>query len=428
MLFTPAEGAFAIGVIPVAVLLTISFWLAYYSVSPFNDYLGCSFWVFCYVFLLICPVYQDYLGVFPWQDNYTKSTITYSWFIVFLFCFCFSIGWYFSSKSKNKNLMLADGVDVPLGNIYLLYFISFLGLIYAFSNLGGVGVVFSAREEVFAVTTGDVVTTMITQAALRIPLFVCSLVLFDQILKSNKVYSVKNRIIVYSTIALVVVINNPISTPRFWFGCVILSYFLVYLSNMKGRWNFIFILMNLFLLLIVFPLASVFRKTTDVSLDDFLLKMDLSGTLVLSPDYDAFQQVINSVVTVQEVGNTYGSQILSAIFFWIPRSIWSEKSYSSGQYIGESLNYSFTNLSSPLVSEMYLDFGIIGVVLLSSLLGWFYYRLSSLSYSLGSFLCFFTAYQAYLQRGTLMSTLGFLTITIMCYLILFRYRLGRSNF
>jgi hypothetical protein len=75
---------------------------------------------------------------------------------------------------------------------------------------------------------------------------------------------------------------------------------------------------------------------------------------------------------VESQGLSLGFQALSAFLFFVPRGIWESKPISTGELVGEYLidqyDFSYSNLSNPLVSEGYINFGIIGVILAAILL------------------------------------------------------------
>ena len=73
---------------------------------------------------------------------------------------------------------------------------------------------------------------------------------------------------------------------------------------------------------------------------------------------------------VDEIGLTYGRQILSTLFFFIPRRVWASKPIVTGAMVSGAQNANFTNLSAPLISEGYIDFGIVGIVVFSVLLAY----------------------------------------------------------
>ena len=60
---------------------------------------------------------------------------------------------------------------------------------------------------------------------------------------------------------------------------------------------------------------------------------------------------------------TYGNQLLGALFFWIPRSVWPSKPVGSGYFVAEQTELSFNNISMPFWGEGYINFGYLGVII-----------------------------------------------------------------
>ena len=91
--------------------------------------------------------------------------------------------------------------------------------------------------------------------------------------------------------------------------------------------------------------------------------------------YDAFANIMATLEYVTHHGFSFGYQLLSALLFFIPRSIWSSKPVSTGEVVGDYLvdkhNFEFNNLSNPLVSEGFINFGFIGVLLMALVLSYF---------------------------------------------------------
>ncbi|AXY53827.1 hypothetical protein YT1_4436 [Rhodococcus ruber] len=79
-------------------------------------------------------------------------------------------------------------------------------------------------------------------------------------------------------------------------------------------------------------------------------------------DYDGYQQLINSIYFVDESGHTFGKYVLSAGLFFIPRALWAGKANPASIDVADARGYSFQNLSLPIWSEFYIDFGIVGVI------------------------------------------------------------------
>ena len=89
----------------------------------------------------------------------------------------------------------------------------------------------------------------------------------------------------------------------------------------------------------------------------------------MSLNYDAF---INIGVVIEHVefdGLSYGYQLLSALLFFVPRSLWIGKPDASGLIVGNHVidhyGFNFANLANPYIAEGYLNFGIFGVIIMA---------------------------------------------------------------
>ena len=136
-----------------------------------------------------------------------------------------------------------------------------------------------------------------------------------------------------------------------------------------GRWFALIILGGLVL---VFPAVEIFRRAGNVTSFSDIGPMMLESmqATYLQGHYDAHQMFISIQRYVEQAGFSWGHQLLGCIFFFVPRSIWPDKPYGTGQTAFEWLKqHSFTNVSAPLVSEAYVNFGVIGIVVFAVLLG-----------------------------------------------------------
>lgn len=133
------------------------------------------------------------------------------------------------------------------------------------------------------------------------------------------------------------------------------------LLNRKG----VFPLLFLLAFLLVFPAINVFRN------DDFSAEMffrALGNVLVLLPegfcaeDYDAYSMLARSIDYIETYGVTMGKQLITVLFFFVPRSLWAAKAQGSGATIAEAQGQFYTNLACPAPAEGIMNYGIIGLV------------------------------------------------------------------
>ncbi|MFC0603408.1 hypothetical protein [Winogradskyella pulchriflava] len=112
---------------------------------------------------------------------------------------------------------------------------------------------------------------------------------------------------------------------------------------------------------------------------DSFIRFGGISTAFSSLHYDAYANIMATVDYVSANGFSYGYQLLSTLLFFVPRSLWGAKPTSSGELIGNYLideyNFGYSNLSNPLVSEGYVDFGFFGLIFMALVLAYFIIRL-----------------------------------------------------
>ena len=170
--------------------------------------------------------------------------------------------------------------------------------------------------------------------------------------------------------------KNPLTEKRnalgpIYIGLVFLMLPKLLNTNVKTL-SFLF-----FSMVIAFPVFSILTHT-DATFAEILKdpgvvfeEMKHTGlvTTFSSLNYDAFSNMMASIEMIRDQGFAIGYQLLSGLLFFVPRSLWTGKPYGSGQVVGDYLidtyDFNFNNLSNPLVSEGYINFGILGVILMA---------------------------------------------------------------
>ncbi len=180
-----------------------------------------------------------------------------------------------------------------------------------------------------------------------------------------------------ATIALLV--NFPLSLTRFvmFQRIIALTYMIVDLSRVRLK-----------VCLAVVAVVSIFTVFPTI---DYFARGDTSASLDINPlkyiaesgDLDGLQSTLNVYEMVQSKGLSWGWQFLGALLSYVPRDIWPQKAYPTGVSAAEFAGYSFTNLSAPLISEIYVDFGAVGLALIPVLVGWFIISLDRRAASMG---------------------------------------------
>jgi hypothetical protein len=163
-------------------------------------------------------------------------------------------------------------------------------------------------------------------------------------------------------VGLNVIYNNPLTANRFSSFSVMLVAALALLAVDRQWWRTLFSVGMLLGLALVYPLANLFRN--DRARAHLRLGLDAYYTW----DFDGFQQTVNAVHHVHAHGHSWGHHLISALFFWVPRSLWEGKAIPAGNVVAASRGYEFQNLALPFWAEVFLEFGLVGVIVL-----FFYY-------------------------------------------------------
>ncbi|WP_421149475.1 hypothetical protein [Seonamhaeicola sp. NFXS20] len=177
--------------------------------------------------------------------------------------------------------------------------------------------------------------------------------------------------------------KNPLTEKRNALGPIYITLIYLFyprLINTNAKF-FLFVFVSM---IIFFPLVSALTHV-DADLDDILKNPNIiiddfseHGGLInafSTLHYDAYANIMATDEYVSKGGFSFGFQLLSALLFFVPRGLWSSKPLSTGEFIGNFLindyNFSYNNLSNPLVSEGYINFGLVGVILMAVFLSYF---------------------------------------------------------
>ena len=166
--------------------------------------------------------------------------------------------------------------------------------------------------------------------------------------------------------AVNVVYNNPLTANRFATFSTMLAATFALVRFDRQRWRTAFSAVMLLGLAVVYPLANLFRN------DRSRASLRLGADAYYTWDFDGFQQTVNAVYYVHVHGHTWGYHLVSALLFWVPRSIWTGKAVAAGNVVAASRGYPFQNLSLPFWAEMFVEFSLVGVVVV-----FFFYGLAA---------------------------------------------------
>lgn len=207
----------------------------------------------------------------------------------------------------------------------------------------------------------------------------------------------------------------PTGIARFLVAFIYLPLLLTIVPLLRKSINIT--LLIIFSIIIVFPFLNQFRYFSFSKEIKFLPE----AVFFNQGHFDAYQNLVE-VLRVDFV--THGYQLLGALFFFVPRFLWSDKPFGSGYQLSLDLGYAFNNISMPFIAEGYVNFGYFGFIIFSIFLAFLMKKVDSLylskvdninfNYCKGVFLC---AAIFFMLRGDLMSSFSFLLAGIVAFKI-----------
>jgi hypothetical protein len=320
------------------------------------------------------PLVQLATGTYPWPGGYDEWVTIYALVIVLVGYGAYDLGSWLGSLCYHRygGRFASYSLTLSKRRVYLLSLFAPLAALVAMQKLGGPEVVIGAtRYALDQVENPDAskAADLVWGTLLRIPSYIALVTawliwLNRKTQLTRRWQKLRHVAVLLFLLLLNLAVNNPISLSRFYLGTIVFSLVAISLGWNRRRSMGMWVVGLLFALVVVFPYSDLFREQ-----NQNLTFEPITTQLAANGDYDAFQQIANTVVFVSSDGVTYGRQALGALFFWVPRAVWSVKPVGSGQLVAEHIGYTFTNLSSPLWAEAYINAGLVGVVLILFLFG-----------------------------------------------------------
>jgi len=237
----------------------------------------------------------------------------------------------------------------------------------------------------------------------------------------NLKFRFSNVLFFLISLILLLFLRNPLFVKRYLAGPIYLTLFFLIINKKIKLKNYHVFLILIATLIIFFSLFSFFNEieSAQVGLFNFILeairKLDIHS-LLSSLHYDAWSNFMAAIKYSEIESITYGRQLIGAILFFVPRSIWPNKPVGSGAFVAENMlmtrySFWFSNISMPFPAEGYINFGILGIILFALILAlvskitdkWYKYNDLRLFFSL--YVCF---HMVFMLRGDLMSSFAYL--------------------
>lgn len=325
----------------------------------------------------------------------------------------------------------------------LLVLLAFAASGYYIVKLGGPAVFFTSRQEISAsVAASGVVSgrSNVGSAFLKgfgtVPALLALLFFTRRLVTSRRARRSPSTVLVWAGLTgLNAIVNNPFSNARYWFLTVLVSLLFTAFPSSAAMYRSV-LAAGVVGALVLFPYADRFRY-------DSAGYRPVESSSVFEPlatkDYDQTVMFANTITWVDTRGHTYGRQLAGSALFFVPRSAWSGKPEDTGVRVGQWMGMSMTNLSAPLWTELWVDFGAPGMAGAFLLIGYAAARtdrryaraVSRDGPGPGSVLAvtvpLIAGYTFILLRGPLLQAAGKPAVAALCLLLVtsFRSRAGR---
>ncbi|MFF1921962.1 hypothetical protein ACFVW8_15480 [Streptomyces sp. NPDC058221] len=336
------------------------------------------FWMFVYIAMGVAPFAQAVIGQTPTPMVGPRSDLVTAIALVLVGCAAFDLGALLASRRPLRVRAASRGYGGSATahpvRLRLLVLLAFAASGYYVLKLGGPAVFFSSRQEISAsvadsgvASGGSNVGSAFLKGFGTVPALLALLFFTRRLVTSRLARRAPSTVLVWFALVVVnLVVNNPISNARYWFLTVLVSLLFTAFPSSAAMYRSV-LATGVVGALVLFPYADRFRYDDNGS-------RPVQSSSVFEPlatkDYDQTVMFANAVSWVDTRGHTYGRQLAGSAFFFVPRAAWSGKPEDTGVRVGQWMGMNMTNLSAPMWTELWVDFGAPGMIGGFALLGY----------------------------------------------------------
>jgi|GEM_PF-1522998 len=393
-------------------------------------YMAINFWVFVYLFFGISAMVQVDNGVFPRHQayvggGYAPRDLTTAQIIVLVGCIAYELGSYMVRQRTTKRFFVAPRqISISLPALHAFALISCIaGVLYIAKS--GASII-GSRDSVqnFDSAAANYLTRMLLFAT---AFLICYAYRRGQILKWRSLSRISQGLFILC-VALCLLLNNPTTTQRGVVSAVFGGLAVASVRVDSKRLVRLLIIGLIGATILVYPLLNqTFRRSDPTANQVDVVEPGIFGALRSSDtDFGMYTQIADGIEYVRVDGYSNGSFLASSLLVFIPRSIWTSKSFDVGDTVHDRLGYnSRYNYSSPLWMESFVEGGYIWLSIVLLALGAISMLLDLhyLKFPVGRLAILTPAiafYQGYLLRGSLMSSLPMLYVMLTVLLLIVR--------
>jgi hypothetical protein len=384
-----------------------------------------GFWLFGYIWLGLAPLAMLATDRYPLGFTVSPGTATTACAVVETGMLSYTAGSLLAGRRSGRRSTVLEPLLVRRmsgGRMLLLCGVAVVLAIALIPTQGGVANFFlsrqAANESATSTFGSDTAVRAMAAWCLSVPAFWALVALLhvprrhggDRLLRGLR------WTLLPLLLALNVIVNNPVSQPRFWAGTVLLTLLFAAPALRRPLGFRIAAVGFLVTLLVVFPYSDYFRNTDRSQVE----VTSLADQFTTNGDYDAYQQIQTGVSLARQEGFA-PSHALGPPLFFVPRSVWPGKPEDTGIRLARHAGYEFDNLSAPMWIESYLWFGYPSVILLFALYGAACHRIDDVRHRLRRQRATLSAllipalafYQLIFLRGSMMASMGPLVLLVL---------------
>lgn len=372
--------------------------ITYYSIfleKRFSPFIS-VFLVFNLLFFIVAPIIQiddivkDSLegGRFIQNFPYTESKCIRANTYLFIFNLMFFVSYIILNK-KIKDENVAQDKTIQYSNVpIVLSLLAFLSIMIVLINFNTISFQFQNEfyKEVEATSTSKYL--IIQKFLFFIPL--SGVILAYNYLSDKKKKKSSNYyfVVLYLLLFLVLVffLKNPLTEKRNALGPIYITLIFVFFKTIINT-NFKTMRFMFLSMILLFPVLTILTHSR------YSLSQMISRPTVLTTNfqylhvndafnslhYDAYPNFLATIDYFDKKKVVYGEPLAGGLLFFVPRSVWHNKPESTGFKIGNYLidkyGFNFNNLSNPYISEAYLNFGFLGILIYPVLLALFFRKM-----------------------------------------------------
>lgn len=375
------------------------------------------FWLFTLIWLGLSPLAQVNSNSRPLPFEVSNSDYMQAGWIILVGLFAYVISYNKKPNYQRLNTKKLLEVDPKL-HTYYSGFASVLCVFLIYRN--GAASYWTSREEFTNILYGtnaiDKSLGAIESSLNTVTIFVSLVLYLIRWSKGTKFGSI-DKLLFTLVMLLNIFVNNPVTQGRFWFTTVWGTVSLIVLWKTKLIFMYFSLIATLFVL-VIFPASDIYRNANS---ERTLTLVSPVESLSRDGDFDAAEQIAWGARIVKEDGHALGRQILGSVLFFVPRSIWENKSRDTGTILAQRAGFKNLSLSSPIWIEAFFDFGWFGVIAFLSLIGTLHRRITFWQSEENTiFFCIFGFYQLVILRGSLLQSMGITTVIFISHYALLK--------